>query len=98
MPRVETPAFLEVPEAARVVCESHRPLANDEIACAVPRIGGGERVVITQTKFFDEVDRTLRGTVIAYVADGSLVDFPSGDRVAVPADVVIKTNGGTVRS
>ena len=98
MTSVETPSFLEVPEAARVVCESHQALANGEVACAVRRIGGGELVVITLIRFFDEGSRSLRGTVIAYMGDGRLVDFPSGDRIAVPSDMVININGSAIGS
>jgi hypothetical protein len=88
MPSLAIPTFLEMPKLAWVRCESHRRLPNDEVACAVRRVSGDDAVVIAIAHYFDERRSSLRATWVANIADGALVDFPSGERLAVPSEVV----------
>lgn len=86
--QVATPVFFETPEAVWVKCASHQILPTNEVACAVTRVDGRERVIMILSRFFDAKQERVEGIVIANVEDGRLVDFPSGDRIAVPSDVV----------
>lgn len=98
MPQVETPTFLESPEAVWVYCNYHRELPNDEVACEVPDAGDESRVVIVPSRYFDSEGVRLQGVVIAFTSDGSLVAFPSGDRVTVRPTSIESMNGSSLRS
>lgn len=100
MPKLEMPTFLESPAQVWVRCESFKSLPTEEIACEIQRVKGENGLVITSAKFFENNGSGARvwGLHIAVVLDGSgkLVDFPSGERIAVPADKVDVPNGSSV--
>ena len=97
MPQVDIPNFLE-PTTVWVRCESYRSLPSNEIACEIQRIYGGTGLVITVPRYFEDNGSGARvwalqiGTI--QNGQGKLVDFPSGERIAVPADKVEAPQGG----
>lgn len=97
MADLDIPDFFITPQHAWIMCESHKVLSPQEVACEVMRTYGDTNVIITTRKFFDETHRRVAGLAVAAVKGGKLVDFPSGDRLAVPTSKVY-TNGSTVGS
>jgi hypothetical protein len=84
------------PQDAWVRCENVRTVGK-EVICSVARILGGTILIITSDKFADPSKNKVQGVVVASIADdGRLVDFPSGDRVAVPGDRIELINGSSV--
>lgn len=83
MANIEVPEFLENPKMAWVQCVDHRVLPNDEVVCQIPRVGDRIALVISPARFFKK--GRLQGELIAFINDGRLVTFPSGDRVTVPS-------------
>lgn len=100
MPKLEVPTFLESPEPVWVRCESFKSLPSEEIACEIQRVSGENGLVITTANFFENNGSGARvwGLHIASVSNGNgkLVDFPSGERIAVPADKVDVPHGSPV--
>jgi hypothetical protein len=88
LPAIEAPAFYAIARAVRVRCESHKTLANSEIACEVMRVSGPSEVVITDSRYFFPDGPWVQGWEVGDLTEGRLVDFPSGHRLAVPADKV----------
>jgi hypothetical protein len=97
MAKISIPEFFDAPESAKVAWETFRALGQDEIACEVRRVYGDTGIVIAGRRFFDEGARTVDGWLIGRADDGFLVDFPSGERYAVPKDKVERLNVSAVR-
>ncbi len=100
MPNIEMPSFLDAPTGVWVKCESFTALPANEVICEVQRVYGGTGLVITGSEFFEENGSgpRVRGAWVGVVMDGKgrLVDFPSGERIAVPADKVDAPHGSAV--
>lgn len=91
------PDFYEVPQRAWIKCQKAEALGSMEVACSVPRVTGDSYLIVTSNKFFDDDLTKILAVIIAKVPDGRLVDFPSGDRLAVPSSVVeAEANGNPV--
>jgi hypothetical protein len=100
MPKIEMPNFLDAPTKVWVKCESFTALPANEVICEVQRVYGGTGLVITGSKFFEDNGSgpRVRGALVGVVmgGEGKLVDFPSGERIAVPADKVDALHGSAV--
>ena len=100
MPKLEMPIFLDNPTQVWVRCESFKALPTEEIACEIQRVYGDTGLVITPAKFCENNGAGARVWALhlglGMEGSGKLVDFPSGERIAVPAEKVDVPHGSAV--
>lgn len=91
-----SPRFRESPTAAWVQCEETKEVGELEVACLVERLGSGPGLIIAPKRFVDADKKEVWALWIGDVPSGRLMDFPSGDRLAVPKGKVRVQNGSSV--
>jgi hypothetical protein len=96
-PVANMPEFFASPEPAWVLYEDTKDIGSAQVACSVRRFSGGTGIVITTSDYLDKESKRVWGIVIGAVPKGGrLVDFPSGERLAVPEGIVQPVNGSSI--